>query len=402
MSHLILVPELGESITEATVIRWLKEPGSSVEIGEILLELETDKVNLEIGADKGGVLSGIMVKDGEDVKVGDVLGTIDAGDGESGLPAKKEPDKKRTSEKKKSTPRQHQISAPKKPDPQPAMQVKTVDESTKTEPVPTTARTVDAPGRELKPAAVPPRIPSPPQDQRETRPASEETIRLSRRRRTIAERLVEAQQTAAILTTFNEIDMSRVQDIRRTRRDRFLEQHGIKLGLSSFFIKACVGALKSFPNINSELSGNDLIRKYHYDIGVAVDTGDGLVVPVIQNADRLSFAGIEKAIRDYAVRARDGELGIEDLRGGTFTITNGGMFGSMLSTPILNPPQVGILGLHNITDRPVVVDGRVEIRPMMYLALSYDHRVVDGREAVGFLVRISELIEEPEQLLLEG
>ncbi len=381
MSQPITVPELGESITEATVVRWLKKPGSGVEVGEILLELETDKVNLEIGADRSGVLAEIKVQEGEDVKVGDLLGTIDTG-GNKPDPVKKE-------------------ESVEKPGLKPELSLRTEDKikSADKDPIPEAAKTIDKPRGELKPKRTRSWNVSPPL---EPNPGPEETIRLSRRRQTIAKRLVEAQQTAAILTTFNEVDMSRVQEIRSARRASFLERHGVKLGLISFFIKACIGALKHFPNINAELSGNDLIRKHYYDIGVAVDTGDGLVVPVIRHADSISFSGIEKAIRGYAMRAREGELGIEDLRGGTFTITNGGVFGSMLSTPILNPPQVGILGLHNITDRPVVVNGKIEIRPMMYLAFSYDHRVIDGREAVSFLLRIRELVEEPEKLLLEG
>lgn len=225
---------------------------------------------------------------------------------------------------------------------------------------------------------------------------------MSRRRRTIAQRLVEAQQTAAILTTFNEIDMSAVMDMRRRRQESFVNQHGVKLGFTSFFVKACVGALKAFPRLNAELQGDEIVLKHYYDIGIAVGAEEGLVVPVIRDADRKSFADIEKAVRDFAASSRDGTLSLEDLRGGTFTITNGGVFGSMLSTPILNPPQVGILGLHNIQDRPVARDGEIIIRPMIYVALSYDHRIVDGREAVQFLVRVKQLVEEPEALLLDG
>ena len=225
---------------------------------------------------------------------------------------------------------------------------------------------------------------------------------MSRRRRTIAQRLVEAQHTAAMLTTFNEIDMSAVMDMRRRRQEAFVNAHGVKLGLTSFFVKASIGALRAFPRLNAEIQGDEIVLKGYYDIGIAVGAEEGLVVPVLRDADRLSFAAIERQVRDFAVKAKDNSFTLEELRGGTFTITNGGVFGSMLSTPILNPPQVGILGLHNIQDRPVARDGQVIIRPMMYVALSYDHRIVDGREAVQFLVRVKQLVEEPEALLLEG
>jgi 2-oxoglutarate dehydrogenase E2 component (dihydrolipoamide succinyltransferase) len=230
----------------------------------------------------------------------------------------------------------------------------------------------------------------------------EERIRMSRRRRTIAQRLVEAQQTAAILTTFNEIDMGTVIDLRKRRQEAFVNQYGVKLGFTSFFVKACIGALKAFPRLNAEIQGDEIVLKHYYDIGIAVGAEEGLVVPVIRDADRQSFAEIEAEVRDFAAKSKDGTLSLEDLRGGTFTITNGGVFGSMLSTPTLNPPQVGILGLHNILERPVARDGAIVIRPMMYVALSYDHRIVDGREAVQFLVRVKQLVEDPEALLLEG
>jgi 2-oxoglutarate dehydrogenase E2 component (dihydrolipoamide succinyltransferase) len=241
--------------------------------------------------------------------------------------------------------------------------------------------------------------PSPQTGQRDER---EERVRMSRRRRTIAQRLVEAQQTAAMLTTFNEMDMSAIVEMRKRRRDSFQERHGVKLGFMSFFVKASVGALKAFPRLNAEIQGDEFVLKHYYDIGMAIGAEEGLVVPVIRDADRLSFAAIEEAIKTYVEKVREGTLSLEDLRGGTFTITNGGVFGSLLSTPILNPPQVGILGLHKIEERPVAVDGEVVVRPMMYVALSYDHRIVDGREAVQFLVRLKELVEDPEALLLEG
>lgn len=247
----------------------------------------------------------------------------------------------------------------------------------------------------MAPSLAPPAAPA----QRDER---EERIRMSRRRRTIAQRLVEAQQTAAMLTTFNEIDMSAVIDMRKRRRDAFQERHGVKLGFMSFFVKASIGALKAFPRLNAEIQGDEYVLKRYYDIGMAIGAEEGLVVPVIRDADRLSFAQIEDAIKDYVNKVQEGALSLEDLRGGTFTITNGGVFGSLLSTPILNPPQVGILGLHKIEERPVIVDGEIVARPMMYVALSYDHRIVDGREAVQFLVRLKELVEDPETLLLEG
>jgi 2-oxoglutarate dehydrogenase E2 component (dihydrolipoamide succinyltransferase) len=255
---------------------------------------------------------------------------------------------------------------------------------------------------DAKPAETKPRQPAKQPAPSGEQNSREERVRMSRRRRTIAARLVEAQQTAAMLTTFNEIDMSAVMDLRQRRQEAFVERHGVKVGFTSFFVKAVIGALKAFPRLNAEIDGDEMVLKHYYDIGIAVGAEEGLVVPVLRDADRMSFAQIEQQTKDFAQKSRDGSLTLEDLRGGTFTITNGGVFGSMLSTPILNPPQVGILGLHNIVERPVAINGEMTIRPIMYVALSYDHRIVDGREAVQFLVRVKELIEDPENLLLEG
>jgi len=403
MAFEIKVPDLGESVVEATVARWLKNEGDPVAVGEAVVVLQTDKVDLEVGAEKSGVLSSIAHAAGEDVKIGDVLGSID--ESASAAPP---------------------ASAPSKPAPQPATPEPTQSAATPVAQRLAKEQQIDltqvAPGRpgsrvtksdvqryleaqHQAPAAppqpsAPPRAAVPPLPTTDGR--AEERIKMSRRRRTIAARLVEVQQTAAMLTTFNEIDMSAVQALRERRKTAFKERYGVGLGLSSFFVKAVIGALKFQPRINAEIQGDEVILKKYYDIGVAIGAAEGLVVPVLRDADRLSFAEIEKAIKDYAKQAEDGTLSLDSLRGGTFTITNGGIFGSLMSTPILNPPQVGILGLHAIKPRPVVVDDQIVIRPMMYVALSYDHRIVDGREAVQFLVRVKDLIEDPESLLIEG
>lgn len=411
----ILVPELGESVVEATVGEWRVKVGDPVNIGDVVVELETDKVDVEVGATAVGVLTNILQPAGTDVKIGDVLGTIDAnGSAQSNGPGSKS-----------------EASAP-----APAKTAETAPETVieKENATPVARRMAEAAGVDLTqitgsgtggrvtkqdisaqiqtqptPApqpVVPPKSPAPSIQPTPTTPSMadgrEERIRMSRRRRTIAQRLVEAQHTAAMLTTFNEIDMGAVMDLRKRRQESFVNRHGVKLGFTSFFVKACIGALQAFPRLNAEIQGDEIILKHYYDIGIAVGAEEGLVVPVIRDADRKSFAAIEADVRDFATKSRDGTLSLEDLRGGTFTITNGGVFGSMLSTPILNPPQVAILGLHNIQERPVVRDGEIVIRSMMYVALSYDHRIVDGREAVQFLVRVKELVEDPEALLLEG
>ena len=420
----ILVPELGESIVEATVARWLKKEGERVMVGEPVVELETDKVDLEVGAKEEGVLVEIKHPEGDDVQVGSVLGVIEpveadqsgsekskdqesvplATEAASKQEATREPldqkeDSKNDGKGERATPLAKRIAQDRGVDLQKVAptgageritkeDVQRFLESQKPEPTrpPKTGESSVTPALEIQ----------------ETPFRREIREKLSRRRRTIAARLVEAQQTAAILTTFNDIDMSAVIEIRSRRKQSFEERHGVKLGFMSFFVKASIGALKEFPRINSEIQGDEVVLKDYYDIGVAIGADEGLVVPVVRDADRMSFAEIERKIRDYIDKSRANTLSLEDIRGGTFTITNGGVFGSLLSTPILNPPQVGILGLHRIEDRPVASNGEVRIKPMMYVALSYDHRIVDGREAVQFLVRVKELIQDPETLLLEG
>ncbi len=412
----ILVPEMGESVLEATVTNWKKKVGDTINVGDILLELETQKVNLEVGAKDFGILAKINFPAGADVKLGDVLGVIDES-GQAAAPSKEEP--------KAPPARSEDAAAPTRDHTPPATPVamrvakeKGVDVGALTGTGPDGRVTrldveqfvqgqqqardtsIQAPGKPVPPAASPAPVVAP-KTAAETS-LREKRIRMSRRRRTIAQRLLEVQQTTAMLTTFNEIDMSVVMELRKRRNDEFVARNGVKIGFSSFFVKAVIGALKAFPPLNAELDGDEIVLKQYYDIGMAIGAEEGLVVPVLRDADRMSFAGIEKQIKDFVAKSNSGKLSIEDLRGGTFTITNGGVYGSLLSTPILNPPQVGILGLHNIQERPVARNGEIVLRPMMYVALSYDHRIVDGREAVQFLVKIKELIEDPEKLLLEG
>jgi len=405
----IVVPELGESVVEARVAKWLKKAGDSVIAGDPLVELETEKIDLEVSADRAGVLASIKHQEGADVKVGEVLAILEeAADGaaaaapkapdapeapKSEAPSAKAADKKATPTAK-NVAKAHDVkleaveSASGRVTKQDVLKA-----ATPATPAPVPPRESKAPA----PATVPltPK-PSSPGDRSETRE------RMSKRRATIARRLVEAQHTAAMLTTFNEVDMTAVMQLRERRKEAFTKKFGVGVGIASFFVKAAIGALKAFPQINAEIQGDEIVYKNYYDIGMAVGAEGGLVVPVIRDADRMGFAGIELSIRDFAKRAQDGSLTLEDLKGGTFTITNGGVFGSLMSTPILNPPQVGILGLHKIADRAVPVNGQVVIRPMMYLALSYDHRLVDGREAVQFLVKIKEYIEDPAWMLLES
>jgi len=377
-------------VNEATIARWIKQEGERVSTGEALVELETDKANLEVSAERAGTLRSVHRKEGDDVKVGDVLAVIDE------VAAA-------TSEK--------QPEGPAPPPPEPEVQ----PEQTPPEKEPPEPDRAEEQGEkpEVPPARVPempppetekPEIDRPPRAQARPIEAGrpEERIRMSRRRRTIATRLVEAQHAAAMLTTFNEADMTAIMELRRRRKEAFEKRHGVSLGLTSFFVKASIAALKAFPRLNAEIDGDEMILKHYYDIGIAIGDPEGLVVPVLHHADRLSFAQIEKAVKRFTEQAETSSFSIEDLRGGTFTITNGGVFGSLMSTPILNPPQVGILGLHRIQDRPVVVGGEVVVRPMMYLALSYDHRIVDGREAVQFLVRVKQFLEDPETMLIEG
>jgi len=392
----IIVPVMGESITEATIARWLKKEGEPVTIDEPVVELETDKVTLEVGSPVTGTLSEILAKQGASVEIGAVLGHVTPGEGRSQkeIPqVKKEvaspspiseevplsPSVKRLISEAKLDPRQIQGHGKgerlTKSDVLAFLDKEKLEEAEE-EPLP-----------QLKPSA-----------KKETRV---ERVRLSKLRQRIAERLKEAQNTAAILTTFNEADMTNVIALRTQLKESFEKRHGIRLGFMSFFVKAAIVALKEIPAVNAEIEGDELIYKNYYDIGIAVGTPQGLVVPVVRDADKKSFAQIEKDISSLSQKARDGKLALQDLQGGTFTITNGGLYGSLMATPILNPPQSGILGMHKIQDRPVAINGKVEIRPMMYLALSYDHRIIDGKEAVTFLVRIKECIENPERILLD-
>ena len=453
----ITVPQLGESIVEATVVQWFKQEGDQVTTGEALLELETEKVTLEVNANDSGILTRIERAAGEDVRIGDLLGVLDESGESAGADATvasaDESDaaaETPESAREASGPSQavsddrvtpvarrmadeagislsdvegtgmggrirredveRAVSAKREQDK--AAQTGTTGEESGAGAVADSPDDAAASSGSREPERKAETTPSVAETAaRAAEPTGraaglagddrEEIVPMSRRRRTIASRLVEAQQTAAMLTTFNEIDMSTVMTIRRRNREAFEERHGVRLGFMSFFVKAVIGALRDFPELNAEIRGDAIVRKHYYDIGIAVGAEDGLVVPVLRDADRMSFAEIESSIRQYAAKAGEGKLSLEDLRGGTFTITNGGVFGSMLSTPILNPPQVGILGLHRIDDRPVAVDGEVVIRPMMYVALSYDHRIIDGREAVQFLGKVKSLIEVPAALLLE-
>jgi 2-oxoglutarate dehydrogenase E2 component (dihydrolipoamide succinyltransferase) len=486
MSVEIRVPTLGESIVDATIAGWLKKEGDAVQRNEALVELETDKINVEVNAEQDGILQKIVKQAGDVVAVGEVIGTIGAEavnttagnltsangsitKGEAVVQQVVPEQKKGTSSlpidtQRPPSPLARRIAAEHNVD---IAQIKgssphgrvtkddvinyleqnvhrqeaapqgqeanifsplTTDTRTGASPVPTTQVTDTSPSTAGvspvptqatdKSSSTVARTGASPSSTTQVRPETvtrpqqpvlesgqagrEERIRMSRRRQTIAQRLVEAQHTAAMLTTFNEIDMSAVMDVRARRKDAFKEKYSVSLGFMSFFTKATVGALKAFPRLNAEIEGNDMILKHYYDIGVAVSTDEGLVVPVVRDADRKSFAEIERNIADMAQRARRNALALSELQGGTFTITNGGIFGSLLSTPILNGPQVGILGMHKIEERPIAVKGQVVIRPMMYVALSYDHRIVDGSEAVRFLVKVKELVEDPETLLLEG
>jgi 2-oxoglutarate dehydrogenase E2 component (dihydrolipoamide succinyltransferase) len=445
MSVEIRVPTLGESIVDATIASWLKHEGDTVNVGDALVELETDKVNLEVNAEQSGVLQKIVKQEGDTVAVDEVLGII----GEQ-VAASTQPTTSASSQTATSTP--STTPAPAQPatngregqkvatgplpgtdgqrppsplarriaedhhvdisqvkgnspygrvtkddvisymEKQRSGQLPQLEQSTPAQPTIAAAPMPQPAAPKAMPQVAPPTV----------APGREERVRLSRRRQTIAQRLVEAQHNAAMLTTFNEIDMSAVMEVRSRRKDSFKERHNVSLGFMSFFTKAVVGALKAYPRLNAEIQGNEMILKHYYDIGIAVGVDEGLVVPVLREADRKSFADIEREIADLAKRARSNTLGLAELQGGTFTITNGGVYGSLLSTPILNAPQVGILGMHKIEQRPIALNGQVVIRPMMYVALSYDHRIVDGSEAVRFLVKVKELVEDPETLLLEG
>jgi 2-oxoglutarate dehydrogenase E2 component (dihydrolipoamide succinyltransferase) len=421
----IRVPTLGESVTEATIGKWFKKAGDVVAVDEPLVELETDKVTIEVPAPAAGVLTDVAVKDGDTVAVGALLGAIK--EGPSAVPAGR-PDQKIERAKpidagpEQPKPRDAAPAPPPKPKPAAApaadmplapsvrkiaaetgIDAATVPGSgkdgrvTKGDMLAAIERAVAQPTPVAQPAAaIQARAPSPPDDA-----AREERVRMTRLRQTIARRLKDAQNTAAMLTTFNEVDMTHVMALRSQYRDLFEKKHGTKLGFMGFFVRACVQALKEIPAVNAEIDGTDIIYKNYYHIGIAVGTERGLVVPVVRDCDRKSIAEIEQAIADFGRRARDGTLKIEELQGGTFSITNGGIYGSLMSTPILNAPQSGILGMHKIQERPVVVAGKIEARPMMYLAVSYDHRIVDGREAVTFLVRVKETLEDPARLVLD-
>ncbi len=450
----IRVPSLGESIVDAVIASWLKHEGDNVSQGDALVELETDKVNVEVTAEQSGVLQKIIKQEGDTVAVDEVLGVIDegaaAGNGQKTSAERQQPPVQAASKDEPSTGQQSPLPLTGEPRRATAAQQPPVQEASDGQRPPSplarriateksvdlsqvqgtsphgritrddviryleektqqqvaltpdtaeqaTASPVPSPAPVQAPATA--QVPPPVQPLQHGR---EERVRLSRRRQTIAQRLVEAQHNAAMLTTFNEIDMSAVMEVRSRRKESFKERHNVSLGFMSFFTKAVVGALKAFPRLNAEIQGNEMVLKYYYDIGIAVGAEEGLVVPVLRDADRKSFAEIEREIGELAKKARENKLGLSELQGGTFTITNGGVFGSLLSTPILNAPQVGILGMHKIEQRPIAVNGQVVIRPMMYVALSYDHRIVDGREAVQFLVRVKELVEDPETLLLEG
>ncbi|MFZ0070494.1 MAG: 2-oxoglutarate dehydrogenase complex dihydrolipoyllysine-residue succinyltransferase [Xanthobacteraceae bacterium] len=412
----IRVPTLGESVTEATIGRWFKKAGDEVKVDEPLVELETDKVTIEVPAPTAGVLSDIAAKDGETVAVGALLGEIKPGAGASPAPAKAAPSPAPKPPPAPAAPAP-QASAPAKLAPAEAPLAPSVRKiATETGIDPAAVPGSGKDGRvtkgdmlaEIERAAAQPtpvpqlaasvqvRAPSPPDDA-----AREERVRMTRLRQTIARRLKDAQNTAAMLTTFNEVDMTHVMALRNQYKDLFEKKYATKLGFMGFFVRACVQALKEIPAVNAEIDGTDIVYKNYYHIGVAVGTDKGLVVPVVRDCDRKSLAEIEKEIADFGRRARDGTLKLEEMQGGTFTISNGGVYGSLMSTPILNAPQSGILGMHKIQERPMVVAGKVEPRPMMYLALSYDHRVVDGREAVTFLVRVKEVLEDPARLVLD-
>lgn len=446
MSVEIRVPTLGESIVDATIATWLKREGDPVHQGDTLVELETDKVNVEVNAEQDGVLQKVIKQVGDVVAVGEVIGMIGEGASSSnGSNGKVSSTVSPLASQQEQTTQVVPPAEPLRSQSAPALQPSsslTIDARRPPSPLarrmaaenkidieqvqPTSPhgritkedvlnymeqqRQPTAPLTAVVPASAPAPTPVAPPAPKAPAPAPatttgrgpEERVRMSRRRQTIAQRLVEAQHTAAMLTTFNEVDMTAIMDVRSRRKDAFKERYNVSLGFMSFFTKAVVGALKAFPRLNAEIQGNEMVLKRYYDIGVAVSTDEGLIVPVLRDADRKSFAEIEREIADMAKRARSNALTLTELQGGTFTITNGGVFGSLLSTPILNAPQVGILGMHKIEQRPIALNGQVVIRPMMYIALSYDHRIVDGSEAVRFLVKVKELIEDPESLLLEG
>lgn len=393
MADKIIVPTLGESIKEATVAKWLKKLGDSVGADEAIVSLETDKVSVDVTSPKSGVLKEILAEEGSTVQVGGLLGSVEVG--ASVVPIKKE-EKKISEIKQDAKPASKIETINKKNELSPA--VKRIVEEKHIDPATVTGTGRD--GRILKGDLVGLMGFSPSPNKRKIEVGEEERVKMTRLRSTIAKRLKDAQNNAAILTTFNEIDMSMIIQIRKDNKDEFEKRYGVKLGFMSFFVKACVNALQTYPAVNAEIQGEDIVYKNYYNMGVAVGTDKGLVVPVLRNADELSFSEIEKEIIDLGAKAKNNQLSIDELQGGTFTITNGGIYGSMLSTPIINPPQSGVLGMHNIVQRAVVIDGKIEIRPIMYLALSYDHRIIDGKEAVSFLIRVKEILEDPRRLFL--
>ena len=426
MTEKILVPVLGESITEATVSKWLKNEGDTVDVDEPIVELETDKVNLEVPSPVSGVLTKINSKDGSIVEVGALLGSVS----ENGSNSKKKDIIKKIEPKVEEnniikldtkTEKEEPEIFDEKTEPEPLVLTQEIEEQKTKKNLKTDQNLSPAvrkivnenkidvksikgsgkDGRILKGDLINLMGINPPPSERKIKYGQEEKIKMTRLRQTIAKRLKQAQENAALLTTFNEVDMSNVMEMRKENQEDFQNRYGIKLGLMSFFVKACVVALKNFPAVNAEIEGDTIVYKNYYNISFAVGTEKGLVVPVLKNADELSFAEIEKNIKEISEKARDGKLTIEDLQGGTFTISNGGVYGSMLSTPILNLPQSGVLGMHNIVERPVVVDGEIKIRPIMYLALSYDHRIIDGKESVSFLKMVKENLEVPRRLFLD-
>ena len=434
MSEKILVPVLGESITEATISKWLKQEGDQVDADEPIVELETDKVNLEVPSPVSGTLTKINSKDGSVVEVGATLGSVSengAGSKKSDQIKKIEPtiqedniikiDTKVKKEKEEPEIFDEEITADEEQEEKPLVltqeirEKKTISKSSNNQTLSPAVRKIvvenkidinaikgsGKDGRVLKGDLINLMGVSPPPSERKIKHGQEERIKMTRLRQTIAKRLKQAQDNAALLTTFNEVDMTNIMEMRKENQEDFQERYNIKLGLMSFFVKSCVVALKNFPAVNAEIEGDEIVYKNYYNISFAVGTTKGLVVPVLRNADELSFADIEKNIKKISEKARDGKLAIEDLQGGTFTISNGGVYGSMLSTPILNLPQSGVLGMHNIIERPAVVDGEIKIRPIMYLALSYDHRIIDGKESVSFLKMIKENLEDPRRLFLD-
>ena len=396
----IVVPTLGESVSSATVARWLKQAGDAVAADEPLVELETDKVTVEVNAPVGGVITAIAADTGAEVLPGAVLGSIEAGAAATAKPAAAPAPAPKPAAAPTPAPAAASAHAPL---PAAAKMIAETGASAAAMGAGTGKDGRITKGDVLAYLAQPTAAPAPAPAARASRPpeAGEERVKMTRLRATIARRLKEAQNTAAMLTTFNEVDMSAAMALRSEYRDAFEKRHGVKLGFMSFFVKACIAALKEFPAVNAEIDGDEIVYKNFVHMGIAVGGPSGLVVPVLRNADTLGFAEIEKRIGEFGKRARDGALKLDELAGGSFTITNGGIYGSLMSTPILNPPQSGILGMHKIQDRPMAVAGKIEIRPMMYIALSYDHRIVDGKEAVSFLVRVKESVEDPRRLMLD-